>query len=609
MTQFIHKTNNTNASVPLSSEIQEGEICLNTANIGSSSNGINNGRLYIKTNAGEVRRFISLGLSNSVDPALKVKYGGTNNTFTDLTSVTANTDGGDSVITITRDSNGNHVINRTPTNKLTWHSGNSRLNINRSSSAASTLHVGGDVAIDTITDRTTSFDSNFYILGSFNSAGTNNLRRILSTDFASYFPNSSIPIAKLSGSIPLNDDSVSSAKISGLIALDKGGTNNTFSTATDGSIVYYSGQILTHSNSFRYDGLTSTFILGGNFEFDPPDDVSNDAAPIGVDGTDKIVRMDYTYNQNLRTDSSVEFSKLSLTALSAADNFVIENIYDEAGAKFLGINSDGEVVRIGSSFSTDQDLQTTSNITFNKLIINNSLAATDAIVVNNMPVSSVSSDKIVVLDGSNYLRRTDYSIDQNIRTTDTVEFNKLSLSAFGTDALTITNIQTDATASIIGVNASNEIVEVGYSINQNLRTSDNVNFDKITIAGGTGSGDTLVLTSIQSSTGGVALEIDGGGNVYKSSSTRRLKENIVDYDKGLDVVLSMTPKYFNMINDPDKMLRAGLIAEDLADLGLNEFVTKDEHDNPIGISYDKLVVILINAIKELKNRLDNISSN
>jgi hypothetical protein len=48
MTQFIHKTNNSTASVPLVGEIQQGEICLNTASLGNASDGINNGRLYIK---------------------------------------------------------------------------------------------------------------------------------------------------------------------------------------------------------------------------------------------------------------------------------------------------------------------------------------------------------------------------------------------------------------------------------------------------------------------------------------------------------------------------------------------------------------------------------
>ena len=81
-----------------------------------------------------------------------------------------------------------------------------------------TGNVGGDVAIDTIVDRTTAFDSNFYILGAFNPGTTNTLRKILSTDFVSYFPNSSIPLAKLSGSILLDDNTVSSAKISGLIS-------------------------------------------------------------------------------------------------------------------------------------------------------------------------------------------------------------------------------------------------------------------------------------------------------------------------------------------------------------------------------------------------------
>jgi hypothetical protein len=376
------------------------------------------------------------------------------------------------------------------------------LNINRSSSASATLHVGGDVAIDTIADRTTSFDSSFYILGSYNPGTTNNLRKILSTDFISYLPNSSIPIAKLSGSIVLNDNSVSSAKISGLISLEKGGTGANLSSnlgSDNGSIVYYSGTTLTYNSNFKWDNPNSTFVLNGAFEFDPPADALDNAVPIGVNSANKIVRMDYTYNQNLNDNDDVTFNTLTL------DN-----------------------------------------------------------------------------------------------------------SGFDAGVLTINNMQTDGSpynAVPVGVDSSDRIVKMYYTYDQNLNTTSTVDFEKITINGGTGAGDTLVFTSIQSSTGGSALEIDGGGNVYKASSTRKLKENIVDYSKGLDTVLLMNPKYFNMINDPNKTLRAGLIAEDLADLGLDEFVVKDLDDNPSGINYDKLVVLLINAIKELKNRLDNISSN
>lgn len=593
MTQFIHKTNRLSPKPPDPTEIQQGEICLNTYNLGSHSAGINNGRLYIKTDNDEVRRFISLGLPGSNDPSLKTKYGGNNNVFG---GVADNSDTGyDSLMVFQYSAAGNHIINKTAANKLTWSSGDNRLNINRSSAAQATVHIGGDVCVDTVNSWSTTFTSNFQIIG--RDIGDNNrLKQVSSVNLLALTPTNTIPANSISGTIPVT----------------KGGTGADITSLSpvEGSLLYYSVSASRFGvdSDIKWDSTSNLLILTGGFEFNPPADTLNNASPVGVDGSNRIVRMDYTYDQNLRTTDSVEFSKLLLTGFSAADNFVIQNIYDEAGAKFLGINSDGEVVRIGS-FSTDQNLATTSNITFNKLTINNSLSATDAFVFNNMPVSSLSSDKIVVLDSSNYLRRTDYSIDQDIRTTDNVEFNKLVLSVAGTDALTITNIQTDATASIIGVNASNQVVEVGYSINQNLRTSDDVNFDKITITGGAGSGDTLVLSSIYSSTGGSALEIDAGGNVYKSSSTRKLKENITDYNKGLNTVLSLNPKYFNMINDPNKTLRAGLIAEDLADLGLDEFVTKDSDDNPIGISYDKLVVLLINAIKELKNQIDNISIN
>jgi len=260
--------------------------------------------------------------------------------------------------------------------------------------------------------------------------------------------------------------------------------------------------------------------------------------------------MDYTFNQNLRDTDTVEFSKLTLSG-SSSDTLVIPNIITDSTASVIGVNNDEEVVKLG--FTLDQNLNTTNNITFNKLTLNNSASAIDALVMNNPSISSSSSDKIVCISASNYILKTNYSIDQNLRTTDPVDFTKLELSSADADTLKIPNINTNS--------------------------------------------------------GGYALEITAGGNVYRTSSTRRVKENIVDYNRGLEEVLLMNPKYFNMINDPNKTLRAGLIAEDLADIGLDEFVVKDSDDNPSAINYDKIVVVLINAIKELKNRLDNISSN
>jgi hypothetical protein len=331
----------------------------------------------------------------------------------------------------------------------------------------------------------TTFTSNFQIIG--RDIGDNNtLKQISSIDLFSLLPSNTINVSLLSGVIPLANGGTG-ANLSSNIGSD------------NGSIVYFSGTTLTYNSNFKWDNPNSTFVLNGAFEFDAPDDTLDNAVPLGVNSANKIVRMDYTFNQDLNDNDDVIFNTLTL------DN-----------------------------------------------------------------------------------------------------------NSFDAGVLTVNNMQTDSSpynAVPVGIDASDRIVKMYYTYNQNLNTTDNVNFEKITLNGNTGAGDTLVLTNLQSSTGGTALEIDAGGNVYKSSSTRKLKENIVDYDKGLEEVLLMNPKYFNMINDTNKTLRAGLIAEDLADIGLDEFVVKDSDDNPSAINYDKIVVVLINAIKELKNKLDNISSN
>jgi hypothetical protein len=69
----------------------------------------------------------------------------------------------------------------------------------------------------------------------------------------------------------------------------------------------------------------------------------------------------------------------------------------------------------------------------------------------------------------------------------------------------------------------------------------------------------------------------------------------------------MNPKYYNGINDGDKLF-AGLIAEDIDSLGLNEFVEYNENKEPDALSYSHMVALLVNAIKELKTELDELKN-
>ena len=102
------------------------------------------------------------------------------------------------------------------------------------------------------------------------------------------------------------------------------------------------------------------------------------------------------------------------------------------------------------------------------------------------------------------------------------------------------------------------------------------------------------------------------GQFFVTSSSRRFKHDITDYDKGLAEVMQMQPKYFVYNEEPSQKQRVGFIAEDFHDLGMTEFVEywKDENDQdtPSEIGYSNMVAILVKAIQELKAELDTANT-
>jgi len=96
------------------------------------------------------------------------------------------------------------------------------------------------------------------------------------------------------------------------------------------------------------------------------------------------------------------------------------------------------------------------------------------------------------------------------------------------------------------------------------------------------------------------------GDVVETASSRRFKRDIEDYDKGLETLLQLRPVSFKFLEE--ERTNAGLIAEEVADLGLEEFVVREEDGTPRSIPYENLTALLINAIKELKAEVDALKA-
>ena len=120
------------------------------------------------------------------------------------------------------------------------------------------------------------------------------------------------------------------------------------------------------------------------------------------------------------------------------------------------------------------------------------------------------------------------------------------------------------------------------------------------------SGATVIKTNdnnrlqVRSSDG--ALRVAGDITAFYSSD-ENLKENITPIPNALDKIIAISGNTFTWKSgDGDD---TGVIAQEIEALGLPGITTT--RDNGVkAVRYEKLVPLLIQAIKELKNELDEI---
>lgn len=115
---------------------------------------------------------------------------------------------------------------------------------------------------------------------------------------------------------------------------------------------------------------------------------------------------------------------------------------------------------------------------------------------------------------------------------------------------------------------------------------------------------------------GIALYVDSNGLYGKSSSSRRYKHDIRDYDLQINKVSELKPVKFKWnegLADANKE-DFGLIAEDVYKV-FPELVFLNEKGEPDGVRYEKISVILLKAyqekqkeVEELKTRLNALEA-
>tara|TARA_R100000995_G_C3455220_1_gene110195 strand:+ start:166 stop:927 length:762 start_codon:yes stop_codon:yes gene_type:complete len=106
---------------------------------------------------------------------------------------------------------------------------------------------------------------------------------------------------------------------------------------------------------------------------------------------------------------------------------------------------------------------------------------------------------------------------------------------------------------------------------------------------------------------GANVNVASDGRMERSTSSRKYKNTINDATHGLDDLLKLRSVTYKGNNDGD-IIFGGLIAEEVHDAGLTEFVQYDDDGEPDALAYGNMVSLCIKAIQQLSAKVKTLEA-
>jgi hypothetical protein len=103
------------------------------------------------------------------------------------------------------------------------------------------------------------------------------------------------------------------------------------------------------------------------------------------------------------------------------------------------------------------------------------------------------------------------------------------------------------------------------------------------------------------------VHISPDGTLYRSTSSLKYKKGIQDAQHGLKEIMNLRSVTYQGVNDGETTF-GGLIAEEVHDAGLTEFVQYAEDGSPDALSYSNMVSICIKAIQEQQAIIEELKT-
>jgi hypothetical protein len=273
-------------------------------------------------------------------------------------------------------------------------------------------------------------------------------------------------------------------------------------------------------------------------------------------------------------------------------NFLQRAQIDNTGSLSVGTTS--ATGKINSTTNTNYDLATNGAWTKAAISLTGSYGGTisflDGVAGWNIRLQE-SGANIRFASGSTTSGLTDRF---KIRNDNVIETYGTIYSARGSGA---TNVALNADGTGMGASSYNYVIngsnETGANalvvfVNGSSRTADN-GVNSVTIRND--------IANLYLGRSGATTYIYS----YTAASDRNLKENIVDYSGGIDIIKSLNPKQFNFIDNP--RTQYGFIAQEVTN---DKIVIEGKNGEPWGVDYNAVVSALTLAVQELTARIESL---
>jgi len=142
-------------------------------------------------------------------------------------------------------------------------------------------------------------------------------------------------------------------------------------------------------------------------------------------------------------------------------------------------------------------------------------------------------------------------------------------------------------------------------------TTSQSNSAVLTVAGTVSAslnGRIYSLGTYNNTTGsGANMHIASDGHMFRSTSSLKYKTDVQDAIHGLSDVMNLRSVTYKGINDGE-IIFGGLIAEEVHDAGLTEFVQYDDEGKPDALAYGQMVALAFKAIQELNAKVEALEA-